>query len=40
MRSLYRRVAADIDDDGVSAVNMMEYETNFFERGDYDDYLR
>ena len=37
---LIAAVAGDINDAGVSSVNMMEYETNVFERGDYDDYLR
>jgi hypothetical protein len=33
-------VAGDINDAGVSSVNMMEYETNVFERGGYDAYLK
>ena len=39
MRALYADVAGGIDDASVSAVNMMEYETNVIERGDYDAYL-
>jgi|DEB0MinimDraft_3_1074331.scaffolds.fasta_scaffold10791_2 hypothetical protein len=40
MRELYEQIARGIDDPSVSTVNLMEYETNVIERGDYDEYLK
>lgn len=42
VEDLFESIVNDIveTEDGISAVNLMNYETNVIERGEYDEYLR